>query len=183
MHRRTSIVAGLALAGVLITSPNLKAQNEGGGFWFGLGLGAGWQLDEPVAGLTNFGGAFDFKIGGTLNRWLRIGGEALIWGSRSEGIERGRGNLMAIAQAYPFRDYRFFAKAGIGVGASVIEGTTTGTNTASGFGSGLGVGYEFQPGGSLLVSVGADLMIQMIDSGQGTSTSSFVMFTVGIGTR
>jgi len=106
-----------------------------------------------------------------------------MWGSNSEGIERGRGNLMAIGQAYPIANAGLFVKVGIGVAAAITEGNVTGTSTATGFGPDLGVGYEFQPGGTLLIAVAADWLIQVIDLGQGTSTTSFALFTVGIGTR
>ena len=162
-------------------APELAAQDRDG-FWFGLGLGAGWQIDEPPAGLTSFGCVFSLKAGGTPARWLRVGGEALTWGSTSEGVERASGNLMVTGQAYPMVDYGFFVKAGFGLAGSLIGGSVSGTSTNTGFGSALGVGYEFQPGGSLLLTVAADWMIQLIDVGQGTSTSSFLLLTVGIGT-
>ena len=91
MGCRRNLVAALLVGATITVASDAYAQGSGG-FWFGLGVGAGWQLDEPPAGLTNVGGAFSLKFGGTPKRWLRIGGEALVWGSSSEGI----GNSNAI---------------------------------------------------------------------------------------
>lgn len=185
MHFGRRVVMATVIGGLMLTAPKLAAQGDEDplGFWFGLGLGPGWQLDEPPAGLTSFGAAWYLRLGGTPARWLRLGGEAIIWGTTSEGIARGNGNAMFIAQVYPVRTLGLFFKGGFGVAGAIIEGSVSGTNTETGFGTGLGAGYEFKMGGSLLIGVGADLMVQVIDFGGGTTTSPYVLFTVGIGTR
>ena len=164
--------------------PELSAQTtDRQGFWWGLGVGAGFQLNEPASGLSSTGAAWYLRGGGTLNQWLRIGGEGLIWFTPTADVSRGNGNAMAFAQVFPATGMGLFFKGGFGVAGSIVQSSSSGgaSVTNSGFGTGVGVGYEFRVSGSLLINVGADLMIQVIDSGFGTGTSSFLLFTVGIG--
>ncbi len=165
--------------------PELTAQTrDRQGFWWGLGVGAGFQLNEPASGLSSTGAAWYLRAGGTLNQWLRIGGEGLIWFTPTADVSRGNGNAMAFAQVFPVRGAGFFFKGGFGLAGSLVESSSSGgaSVTNSGFGTGVGAGYEFRASESLFINVGADLMIQVIDFGVGTSTSSFLLFTVGIGT-
>ena len=122
------------------------------GIW--LEAGGGWGQEAYKFGSdpysSNLGKpTFDFRIGGTLNPYLRIGAEVTAWWNSYQNddgyhVNESLTQLMAIGRVYPVKDLGLFAKGGAGVGwtsASVDYGNAT---TETGFATVLGAGYEIK---------------------------------------
>ena len=161
MTRSLSVPTLLLLALAMVTT-EASAQRRGlvdvsptsvrHGFW--LEAGGGWGQEAYKFGSdpysSNLGKpTFDFRIGGTLNPYFRLGAEVTSWWNsyqNSDGFDvtESLTHLMAIGRVYPVKDLGLFAKGGAGIawtGASVDYGNAT---TESGFATVLGAGYEVQ---------------------------------------
>ncbi|MDZ4673322.1 MAG: hypothetical protein SGI84_02645 [Gemmatimonadota bacterium] len=169
--RRSKLVI-LPLLGLLIVpSSVLNAQGRRGlvelppegtrrGFWLAGGFGYGKEsfrfgsepffdnAEKPV---------FAFRMGGTPNQRLRLGGEIVTFVNPltdEDGfrITETLTSLNLIGQFYPMPAAGFFLKggAGIGVSASSVEGGNTLSET--GFAVQYGVGYDIRLSRSLALT-------------------------------
>src|SRR5215216_6174480 len=123
----------LAAAAILIlgsvawaqkTPRGLVEVQEGGrhGFWGALGLGAGGEAFDlrDGAGYSSelYRPTVSLRLGGTPNRYLRLGGEIQGWiddqGNRTESLT----SLLFIGQLYPAPLTGLYLKGGLGLGRS-----------------------------------------------------------------
>lgn len=122
-----------------------------GGFWSFVGMGAGGESNR-LASEGGYTGAlykptFTLRMGGTINPYVRLGGELFTWfnweGARFENL----GSVMAIAQVYPVPTAGLFVKGGGGIawnGVTVQDdwGYYGPYYSDVGFGWTVGAGYE-----------------------------------------
>ena len=121
------------------------------GFWGVLSVGAGVErvdldgdglgysdpLTRPVVGL---------RLGGTVNRHLRIGGEVNSWINERSDVTETVSALMLIAQYYPSARAGLFLKGGVGVGRSAVEFDDGFDVGDTGFAGVLGAGWDIRLG-------------------------------------
>lgn len=146
-----------ALLGCMIAAEGAAQERRGivevgeregrGGFWLGLGVGAGGETFN-VAG-DGFGYAeylyrptVSVKLGGTPGAHWRLGGELMAWindeGHQTETLT----SVLFIGQFYPISAAGLYLKGGLGVGRAEVrfdDGVGIGD---TGFAGLLGAGYE-----------------------------------------
>lgn len=176
------------LAFTLIALP-LDAQQRSAthqGFWIGLGLGGGSNLENAASGARG-GGAAYLRLGGTVNQLLSIGADVTGWGRTVNGTTVTRTNATASVFFYPSLEGGLVLKSGLGfatataaTSGTVGNTTTTVTTTNTGFGATFGAGYEFQLGSNFYLTPGADFLVQIIDTPQGQRhTGTLLLITIG----
>ena len=161
MSRSLSVSTLFLLALAMVTT-EASAQRRGlvdvspthyrRGIW--LETGGGWGQEAYKFGSDPYSDnlgkpTFDFRIGGTVNPYLRLGAEVVPWWNSYQNadgydVHESLTHLMAIGRVYPVKELGLFAKGGLGIGwtsASVDYGNST---TESGFATVLGAGYEIQ---------------------------------------
>jgi hypothetical protein len=74
------------------------------GFWISFGLGVGMNLTEGADRDSGIGGSGYFRVGGTLNQRVLLGGEAFGWTSQQHDDVITHGNVMFIAMLFPRYD-------------------------------------------------------------------------------
>jgi hypothetical protein len=127
-------LAIVVLAAVLGVASQLVAQQEvapkglevvpaaglRNGFWAGVGLGVGYERFSTPALTIDPGWlarpTLNFRVGGTPNQHLRLGGETIFWFNNEGSISQSLGGVAAIAQLYPAATLGFFLKGGGGFG-------------------------------------------------------------------
>lgn len=121
-------------------------ENERGGFWVGLGLGAGsesYDLRDGVGysnSLTE--PTVSFGLGGTLGPHWRLGGEALIWFHGIDGGTESLSSFLLVGQWYPSARLGFFLKGGAGLGRNGTDFNDGYGIADVGFAALAGAGYE-----------------------------------------
>lgn len=178
-----------ALLAVALVALPLHAQERAAthkGFWIGLGLGGGSNLESNASGARG-GGAAYVRLGGTVNQLLSIGADISGWGRSINGTTVTRTNTTASVFLYPSLKGGLYFKSGIGFATAtaattgtVGNTTTTVTTTNGGFGATFGAGYEFQLGSNFYLTPGADFLVQIIDNPQGQRhTGTLLLITIG----
>lgn len=164
----------LVLMGLVLLIADAAAQRRGlvdvspshfrRGFW--LEAGGGWGQEAYKFGNDSYSSTlgkptFDFRLGGTLNPYLRLGAEVTAWWNSYQDadgfdVNESLTHLMASARVYPVKDLGLFGKAGAGIGwtgASVDYGNAT---TETGFATVLGAGYEIKLSNKLFLTPAFD---------------------------
>lgn len=134
---------------------DVTRSGDRGGFWIGIGVGAGTEsskLDGEsryTDGLTK--PTFSIRGGGTVNPNLRLGGELFGWTDRhydsqaADNVTSYFGGLLLTGQFYPSRRSGFFVKGGLGVTRSGEDLAGPGGDLhEDGFGYSVGAGYEIK---------------------------------------
>lgn len=199
-------LAALVMLGALTltgsASGQAKAVQPHNGFWGGFGLGGGVNLTDlpgdPLSGggsLWGFNGYF--RLGGTLNQRVLLGGESSGWfGSRGE-LDFSNGNLSAIIMFYPSPRGGVFLKGGVGfayVSTSIYTSTTVGgidyqstfSQGKGGFGATAGLGYDVRLGRNIYLVPEVDWYLQAVGSestsvfGDIPGTQNVIAFSLGL---
>jgi hypothetical protein len=137
---------------------------EGGrhGFWGALGLGAGGEAFDlrDGAGYSSelYRPTVSLRLGGTPNRYLRLGGEIQGWiddqGNRTESLT----SVLFITQLYPAPTQGLYLKGGLGLGRSEVDFDDGFGVGDTGFAGLLGAGWEVRVGRRLYLNPAIDLI-------------------------
>lgn len=147
--RRVLVILNLML---LASTPGwTQSLPERKGFWANIQFGYGWLAKSSDQEPYNREGAFAlaFNLGGTLNRYVRLGAELNGWlleaydpydPAKGESVSQ----ILAIVEVYPWPARGLFLKAGVG------RATYTNSHPfefgSSGWGMTIGVGYDLPVG-------------------------------------
>lgn len=120
------------------------------GFWGALGLGAGGEAFDLRDGLGYsrdlYRPTVSLRLGGTPNRYLRLGGEILGWiddqGNRTNSIT----SVLFISQLYPAPSTGLYLKGGLGLGRNEVDFDNGFGVGDTGFAGLLGAGWEVRVG-------------------------------------
>ncbi|MGE0442071.1 MAG: outer membrane beta-barrel protein [Gemmatimonadales bacterium] len=138
------------------------------GFWMNVGVGAGTESSrlEPetsyTSGLTK--PVFSFRLGGTVNPYLRLGGELTGWTDRhydadlDNNVTSYVGGAFLIGQFYPSPRAGLFFKGGLGITRSGENPDGPDDLHEDGFGYTVGAGYEVQLSRSLYITPTVDFL-------------------------
>jgi hypothetical protein len=167
--------------------PGIRDAGAGGrhGFWGVFELGAGSeavnfdndglgysdQLTRPECAL---------RLGGTVSRHVRLGGEVNAWVNQRSGITETVGGVLFVAQLYPSARNVFFLKGGAGLGWSSVEDQFGGSISDGGFASNVGVGYDIRIGRQWALVPTANLNFYRLNGGAGGDYTERVG-TIGLG--
>jgi hypothetical protein len=164
---------GIAATAILMLAGTATAQeaprglvevHEGGrhGFWGGLGIGAGGEAFDLRDGLgysdVLYRPTVSLRLGGTPNRYLRLGGEVLGWindqGDRTESLT----SVLFITQLYPAPMTGFYLKGGLGLGRNEVDFNDGFGVGDTGFAGLLGAGWEVRVGKRWYLNPAVDLV-------------------------
>lgn len=212
--RQTTKLIGLALAVASLVPSAANAQRRRGlvdvsprsdrhGFWLNLGVAAGaenyrFSNDPGCHGVIgayqcddNIKPSFFLAGGGTVNPYLRLGGELQGWvwehfsTSANEQVTSYLVGGLLTGQVYPLRDLGLFGKLGVGVSRSgesfQYGGGDTGEN---GFAYLVGVGYEVKLTRSLFLTPIVSMLRHVStnpDDPQNLGTFRERLLTFGVG--
>jgi len=154
------------------------------GFWGALGVGAGGEAFDlrDGAGYSDelYRPTVSLRLGGTPNRFLRLGGEIQGWiddqGSRTESLT----SLLFITQFYPAPTAGLYLKGGVGLGRSEVDFDDGFGVGDTGFAGLLGAGWEVRVGRRLYLNPAVDL-IQHRYTGRGGDRYRERIVNFGIG--
>lgn len=174
--RRTAIVLATLTGLALTVAPQVDAQRRRGlvelppegtrrGFWLAGGVGRGEESfrfgSDPFSeGMPK--PVIAFRMGGTPDQNLRLGGEVSSWvnpytDDEGYSVTETLSALTLIGQFYPIRTSGLFLKGGVGVGASATSVDWGNTVTETGFVAQYGVGYDIRLGRSLALTPTVEL--------------------------
>lgn len=176
MYRTIKSIGGAGLLLALVVLPAAGQQNleRHRGFWFGFGLGGGWDSFDWSFGNRGRGGAGYLRMGGTVNQHVLVGGEALAWfreGNNDTEVERTNVSLMTLV--YPGSEGGLFFKGGFGVASNQIRQGVD----REGVGLTLGSGFDFRLARNFYVTPNVDVLTQFLSD----ETNTSLLFTVGLG--
>src|SRR5215207_8035227 len=169
IRRGMAAAAAILLLGGTAAAQNaprglVEVSDESGrrGFWGGLGLGAGGEAFDLRDGAGYSGELYrptiSLRLGGTPNRYLRLGGEALAWiddqGRQTESIT----SLLFITQFYPAPQTGLYLKGGLGLGRSEVDFDDGFGVGDTGFAGLVGAGWEIRLGRRLYLNPAIDLI-------------------------
>jgi hypothetical protein len=167
-------ISVLAIAVIALTFPAASsAQQVHDRFWWGFGLGGGWNSWQWSFGEDGMrGGAAYFRLGGTVNQQVLFGGQAMVfWRDPDSGAEIQRVNATAVALLYPSRNGGLFFKGGFGVAQAELPECDP-----EGIGTTFGTGIDLRIGSNAYISPNVDVMVQFFDN----HTNASLLFTLGI---
>ncbi len=147
------------------------------GFWGSFGLGAGSEAVDLTGDAYGYSDnltkpTVQIRLGGTLNRHLRLGGELSSWINSITDPVNGDavetvGGLFGIAQFYPAARAGFYLKGGLGLGRSAIDYSGGPTISDLGFATVLGLGYDIRVGRHLAITPTLDFQFHDYSGAQG----------------
>lgn len=192
-------VTPILLAGTLVLSvapsnsaaqdppPGLVEVKPAGrhGLWFGLGLGAGGESYDIRSGSgysdVLYRPTVSLRLGGTVSRHLRLGGEVLSWINQNGPATESLSSALFIAQYYPAAALGLYFKGGIGIGRNAID-FDDGFNVGdTGFAGLVGAGYELRLGRRFYLNPVVDLVGHTYDDRYGGSyRERLVHFGLGV---
>lgn len=164
---------GIAATAILMLAGPVTAQeaprglvevDQGGrhGFWGALGVGAGGEAFDLRDGLGYSDALYrptvSLRLGGTPNRYLRLGGEVLGWindqGDRTESLT----SVLFITQLYPAPMTGLYLKGGLGLGRNEVDFNDGFGVGDTGFAGLLGAGWEVRVGKRWYLNPAVDLV-------------------------
>jgi hypothetical protein len=149
MRHRVAILA--IAAGLLIPGRETFAQRpqtrEGVNISFGFGGGSAGIDCSGCETKRQSGTLFYFNVGGTINRYLTLGGELNGFGYSSQNEDDTIGSLMVVAHFYPAPATGFFLAGGAGLTSLSLDNHVDQINVSStGGGVQIGAGYDIRLG-------------------------------------
>lgn len=167
-------VLGLLLCATSVSSVAQQGSERHRGFWFGFGLGGGWNQFDWSFGNQGRGGAAYIRMGGTVNQHVLVGGEALAWFRDNQDVtESERANASLVALVYPGNRGGLFFKGGFGVATHELQPGVD----REGVGVTLGTGFDFRLARNFYVTPNVDVLTQFLRD----ETATALLFTVGLG--
>jgi hypothetical protein len=169
--------------------PGLVEIKEAGrhGFWFGLGLGAGGESNDVLAG--SVGGYSDLfyqptislRAGGTAGNHWRLGGEFLSWINEEGDAVESLSSALFVAQYYPLHSSGLYLKGGLGIGRNAVDFDYGFDVGDTGFAGLVGAGYEIRLGRHVYLNPALDFVGHSYDSRVGGSyRERLVNFGLGV---
>jgi len=162
-----------AVAAVLLVASPAAAQDtprgltvvsegERAGFWAGLGIGAGGESFDlrDGAGYSSelYRPTVSLRLGGTVGRQLRLGGEVLSWiDERGDAVE-SLTSFLFIGQLYPLSTTGLYLKGGAGLGRNAVDFDFGHGSGDTGFAGLLGAGWELRVGRRFYLNPAVDLV-------------------------
>ena len=129
---------------------SLAREDGRSGFWGGFSLGAGGESFDlrDGAGYSEelYRPSVSFRLGGTVNQHLRLGGEALAWINEENRRVESLTSLLFIGQFYPVATTGLYLKGGLGLGRNAVDFDEGGGVGDTGFAGLLGAGWELRVG-------------------------------------
>jgi hypothetical protein len=160
-----AIVLVLSSAAAAQEAPRgLAVVSEGGrgGFWAGLGLGAGAESFDlrDGAGYSSelYRPTVSVRLGGTVGQPLRLGGEILAWINDQDGVVESLTSFLFIGQLYPAATTGLYLKGGVGLGRNAVDFRDGYGVGDTGFAGLLGAGWELRVGRQLYLNPAVDLV-------------------------
>ena len=133
-----------------------------GGFWLGLGLGAGGESYDLRDGIGYrdelYRPTVSFRLGGTPSQRLRLGGEVLAWFNEEQFSVESLTSILFVGQYYPMKHNGLYLKGGLGLGRNAVDfddGVGVGD---TGFAGLIGAGWEVRVGRRLYLNPVIDLV-------------------------
>ena len=181
---------------------DISRPNERHGFWLTLGAGAGsenyrFTNDAGCHGTVgayqcdnNVKPSFFLALGGTVNPYLRIGGEIQGWAwdhfstSSNEQVTSYLVGGLLTGQVYPIRNMGLFAKGGLGISRSGESFHYSGDAGETGFAYLLGAGYEVRLSRNIFLTPSVSMMRHVSTNPgdpQNLGTFHERLVTVGVG--
>lgn len=155
---------GVGSAAAQDTPRGLSVVRDGdrGGFWLGLGLGAGGETYDLRDGLGYrdelYRPTVSFRLGGTPSQQLRLGGEVLAWFNDQGLAVESLTSLLLVGQFYPSKSSGLYLKGGLGVGRNALDFDDGYGVGDTGFAGLLGAGWELRVGRRLYLNPVVDLV-------------------------
>ncbi len=132
------------------------------GLWLALGLGAGGESYDlgPSAGYSEalYKPTVSFRIGGTVSRHLRLGGEVLSWINEVGPALESLTSALFVAQVYPWAGSGLYLKGGLGIGRNAVDFDDGYDEGDTGFAGLVGAGYEIRLGRRFFLNPAIDLV-------------------------
>lgn len=158
----------------------LSAQQDGSrpqtrrGFWIGLGAGYGSLGCEDCSDRSGSVSGY-FKLGGTLNQRVLIGGEVNGWTKKESGITFSYTHVSGVVYFYPSARGGFHLKGGAGLASIDIDAGPFGTGNETGAGVILGAGYDARVGRNFSLTPYINFMGGTFDNG----SANLIQFGLG----
>ena len=162
MRGRVMVVGTLCVVACLAFASAASAgshSQERHGFWIGFGFGVGSAnvtCDDCGSSNRETAAAGYFKLGGTLNEHLLLGGEVNVWSKKQEGVTLTLSSGAVTLTLYPQPASGLFIKGGVGlsmVDTQFREGSTTVTiDPGYGLGVIVGAGYDVRVGKNISIT-------------------------------
>jgi hypothetical protein len=134
------------------------------GFWAGFGLGAGGEAFDLRDGLGYSADLYrptvSVRLGGTPNRYLRLGGEILGWIDDQHDQTNSLTSVLFITQLYPAPSTGLYLKGGLGLGRNEVDFDRGYGVGDTGFAGLLGAGWEIRMGRRWFLNPAVDLVEQ-----------------------
>lgn len=133
-----------------------------GGFWAGLGLGAGgesFDLRDGTGYSTElYRPTVSVRLGGTVSQQLRLGGEILAWINEERRSVESLTSFLFIGQLYPVPATGLYVKGGLGLGRNAVDFRDGYGVGDTGFAGLLGAGWELRVGRRFYLNPAVDLV-------------------------
>jgi hypothetical protein len=167
--------------------PGLVEVKDGGrhGFWLAVGVGAGGESNDLIAG-SGYSGlsyqpTFSLRLGGTVSPHLRLGGEVLSWINDEGNAVESLSSALFVAQLYPLEQAGLYVKAGVGLGRNAVNFDDGFNIGDTGFAGLVGAGYELRLGHRIFLNPAVDLVGQTYQGHPGGSyRERLVNFGLGV---
>lgn len=154
------------------------------GFWGGLSLGAGGESFDlrDGAGYSEelYRPTVSFRLGGTVNQNLRLGGEVLAWINERNRTVESLTSLLLVGQFYPLATTGLYLKGGLGLGRNAVEFDDGGGVGDTGFAGLLGAGWELRMGRRWYLNPAVDVVGHRY-TGRGNERYRERLVNIGLG--
>jgi hypothetical protein len=137
-------------------------EGDRAGFWGGLSIGAGGEAFDlrDGAGYSEelYRPTVSFRLGGTVNQSLRLGGEVLAWIDEHDHMVESLTSVLFVGQLYPLPTTGLYLKGGLGLGRNAVDFDGGGGVGDTGFAGLLGAGWEVRMGRRWYLTPSVDLV-------------------------
>lgn len=178
------LTTGVAAAQETPRGLALVHDGDRGGFWAGLGLGAGGESFDlrDGAGYSSelYRPTVSLRLGGTPSQHLRLGGEVLAWINEDGDAVESLTSFLFIGQIYPAASAGLYLKGGLGLGRNAVDFDDGYGLGETGFAGLVGAGWEVRLGRRFYLNPTVDLVGHWY-GGRGTDGYRERLVNFGIG--